>query len=118
MDIAVDQLVVPPKLSALLSLEIERPSLIGVRETDEPLELVERVAAIDIGKSGPVVRVRVPHDNKPRPGAHHRPRDEESTLPGRSLSIGRVGALARPGGEPQHGQPAPRRAAGRRRRAL
>jgi len=36
-----------------------------VQETDEPLELVERVAAIDIGKSGLVVCVRTPHDDKP-----------------------------------------------------
>ncbi|MGJ6970052.1 hypothetical protein ACSDR0_50175, partial [Streptosporangium sp. G11] len=36
-----------------------------MQESDEPLELVERVAAIDIGKSGLVVCVRVPHDDKP-----------------------------------------------------
>ena len=36
-----------------------------MQETDEPLELVERVAAIDIGKSGLVVCVRTPHDDKP-----------------------------------------------------
>ncbi|MEV7965836.1 hypothetical protein AB0O34_07615 [Sphaerisporangium sp. NPDC088356] len=36
-----------------------------MQETNEPLELVERVAAIDIGKSGLVVCVRVPHDDKP-----------------------------------------------------
>ncbi|WP_248964806.1 IS110 family transposase [Sphaerisporangium perillae] len=36
-----------------------------MQETNEPLELVERVAAIDIGKSGLVVCVRVSHDDKP-----------------------------------------------------
>ncbi|GII59667.1 hypothetical protein Pth03_80560 [Planotetraspora thailandica] len=36
-----------------------------MQETDEPLELVERFAAIDIGKSGLVVCVRAPHDDKP-----------------------------------------------------
>ncbi len=33
--------------------------------TEEPVGLVERVCAIDIGKAGLVVCVRVPHDSKP-----------------------------------------------------
>ncbi|WP_433221804.1 hypothetical protein [Microtetraspora malaysiensis] len=46
-----------------------------MEETNEPLELVERVATIDIGKTGLVVCVRVPHDitagdPAPRPGRH------------------------------------------------
>jgi hypothetical protein len=36
-----------------------------VQETNEPVEFVERVAAIDIGKSGLVVCVRVPSEDKP-----------------------------------------------------
>ena len=33
--------------------------------TDEPAELVQRVAALDIGKASLVCCVRVPHDSKP-----------------------------------------------------
>jgi transposase len=33
--------------------------------TEEPVGLVERVCAIDIGKAGLVVCVRVPHESKP-----------------------------------------------------
>jgi transposase len=36
-----------------------------VQETHEPLEFVERVAAIDIGKSGLVVCIRVPSEDQP-----------------------------------------------------
>ena len=35
--------------------------------TDEPAELVERVAALDIGKASLVCCVRVPHERKPGP---------------------------------------------------
>jgi hypothetical protein len=33
--------------------------------TEDPVELVERVCAIDIGKAGLVVCVRVPHASRP-----------------------------------------------------
>jgi hypothetical protein len=33
--------------------------------TDEPAEVVERVAALDIGKASLVCCVRVPHESKP-----------------------------------------------------
>jgi transposase len=33
--------------------------------TEEPAELVERVAALDIGKASLVCCVRVPHESKP-----------------------------------------------------
>ena len=33
--------------------------------TDEPLEIVQRVAALDIGKAGLVACLRVPHEDKP-----------------------------------------------------
>jgi len=36
-----------------------------VEETDEPLGLVERVAALDLGKTGLVACVRVPHEDRP-----------------------------------------------------
>ena len=36
--------------------------------TDEPAELVERVAALDIGKASLVCCVRVPHESRPAPG--------------------------------------------------
>jgi transposase len=36
-----------------------------VEHTDEPVELVERVAALDLGKAGLVACVRVPHADKP-----------------------------------------------------
>ncbi|MBB6345229.1 transposase [Nonomuraea muscovyensis] len=36
-----------------------------MQETNEPVEFVERVAAIDIGKSGLVVCIRVPSEDKP-----------------------------------------------------
>jgi transposase len=35
-----------------------------VEETDEPVELVERVAALDLGKAGLVACVRVPHEDR------------------------------------------------------
>jgi transposase len=36
-----------------------------VEQTEEPVELVERVAALDIGKAGVTACVRVPHEDKP-----------------------------------------------------
>jgi len=36
-----------------------------VEQTHEPVELVERVAALDLGKAGLVACLRVPHEDKP-----------------------------------------------------
>ncbi|MGH3902366.1 MAG: IS110 family transposase [Pseudonocardiaceae bacterium] len=36
-----------------------------MEQTDEPVELVERVAALDLGKAGLVACLRVPHEDKP-----------------------------------------------------
>jgi transposase len=36
-----------------------------VEQSDEPIELVERVAALDVGKTGLVACLRVPHEDKP-----------------------------------------------------
>ena len=36
-----------------------------MESTEEPVELVERVAALDLGKAGLVACVRVPHEDKP-----------------------------------------------------
>jgi len=36
-----------------------------VEQTEEPVELVERVAALDIGKARVTACVRVPHHDKP-----------------------------------------------------
>jgi transposase len=36
-----------------------------VEQTEEPVELVERVCALDIGKASVTACVRVPHDDKP-----------------------------------------------------
>src|SRR5947208_16637838 len=50
-----------------------RPPFVAVEDegglmeesTEEPVGLVERVCAIDIGKAGLVVCVRIPHESKP-----------------------------------------------------
>ena len=36
-----------------------------MEETDEPAQLVERVAALDIGKAALMACIRVPHEDKP-----------------------------------------------------
>jgi transposase len=46
--------------------------------TDEPVELVERVAALDLGKAGLVACVRVPHED--RPGRRRQEVREYATL--------------------------------------
>jgi transposase len=53
--------------------------------TDEPLEIVQRVAAIDIGKTGVVVCVRVPHEDKP--GRRRQEIREYATLTGSLLEL-------------------------------
>jgi transposase len=49
-----------------------------VELSDEPVELVERVAALDLGKAGLVACVRVPHED--RPGRRQQEVREYSTL--------------------------------------
>jgi transposase len=39
--------------------------VIDIEETDEAMDLVERVCALDIGKAALTVCIRVPHDGKP-----------------------------------------------------
>ena len=39
--------------------------MIDIEETDEAVDLVERVCALDIGKAALTVCIRVPHDDKP-----------------------------------------------------
>ncbi len=39
--------------------------MIDVEETDEAVDLVERVCALDIGKAALTACIRVPHDDKP-----------------------------------------------------
>jgi transposase len=36
-----------------------------MEQTDDPVELVERVAALDLGKADLVACVRVPHEDRP-----------------------------------------------------
>ena len=38
---------------------------IGVEQTEEPVELVERVCALDIGKATVMACLRVPHEDHP-----------------------------------------------------
>jgi hypothetical protein len=38
---------------------------IGVEQTEEPVELVERVCALDIGKASVMACLRVPHEDHP-----------------------------------------------------
>jgi transposase len=49
-----------------------------VESTEEPVELVERVAALDLGKAGLVACVRVPHED--RPGRRRQEIREYATL--------------------------------------
>jgi transposase len=49
-----------------------------VEPTDEPVELVKRVAALDLGKAGLVACVRVPHED--RPGRRRQEIREYATL--------------------------------------
>jgi transposase len=53
--------------------------------TDEPVEIVARVAAIDIGKTGVVVCLRVPHEDKP--GRRRQEVREYTTLTGSLLEL-------------------------------
>jgi len=46
--------------------------------SDEPVQLVERVAALDLGKAGLTACVRVPHED--RPGRRRQEVREHSTL--------------------------------------
>jgi transposase len=39
--------------------------VIDIEETDEAVDLVKRVCALDIGKAALTVCIRVPHDGKP-----------------------------------------------------
>jgi transposase len=39
--------------------------VIEMEESDEPAQLVERVAALDIGKAALTACIRVPHETKP-----------------------------------------------------
>ena len=62
---------------------------------EEPVELVERVAALDIGKAMLVACARVPHDAKPgrrRQGAELRHHDQ--------VAAGAGGLAVRPGRDP------------------
>ncbi|MEU8252046.1 IS110 family transposase [Nonomuraea sp. NPDC048916] len=56
-----------------------------MQETHEPVEFVERVAAIDIGKSGLVVCLRVPSEDKP--GRRRQEVREFSTLTASLLAL-------------------------------
>jgi hypothetical protein len=50
----------PGNLSACEHDEVE---VINIEETDEAVDLVERVCALDIGKAALTVCIRVPHDD-------------------------------------------------------
>ena len=56
--------------------------MIDIEETDEAVELVERVWALDIGKAALTVCIRVPHDDKP---GHRRQEVRERATTTRSL---------------------------------
>jgi transposase len=53
--------------------------------SDQPLEIVQRVAAVDIGKTGVVVCLRVPHEDKP--GRRRQEVREYLTLTGSLLEL-------------------------------
>ncbi len=56
--------------------------MIDIEETDEAVDLVERVCALDIGKAVLTVCIRVPHDDKP---GHRRQEVREHATTTRSL---------------------------------
>jgi hypothetical protein len=56
--------------------------VIDIEETDEAVDLVERVCALDIGKAALTVCIRVPHDDKP---GHRRQEVREHAMTTRSL---------------------------------
>jgi transposase len=56
--------------------------VINIQATDEAVELVERVGALDLGKAALTVCIRVPHDDKP---GHRRPQVREHATTTRSL---------------------------------
>jgi transposase len=56
--------------------------VIEIEETDEAVELVERVCALDLGKAALTVCIRVPHDDKP---GHRRQEVREHATTTRSL---------------------------------
>jgi transposase len=56
--------------------------VIDIEETDEAVDLVERVCALDIGKAALTVCIRVPHDDKP---GHRRQEVREHARTTRSL---------------------------------
>ena len=69
----------PGNLSACGHGEVE---VIDIEETDEAVDLVERVCALDIGKAALTVCIRVPHDDKP---GHRRQEVREHATTTRSL---------------------------------
>jgi transposase len=56
--------------------------VIDIQETDEAVDLVERVCALDVGKAALTVCIRVPHDDKP---GHRRQEVREYATTTRSL---------------------------------
>ena len=56
--------------------------MIDIEETDEAVDLVERVCALDIGKAALTACIRVPHDDKP---GHRRQEVREHATTTRSL---------------------------------
>ena len=56
--------------------------MIDIEETDEAVDLVERVCALDIGKAALTVCIRVPHHDKP---GHRRQEVREHAMTTRSL---------------------------------
>jgi hypothetical protein len=69
----------PGNLPACEHNEVE---VIDIEATDEAVELVERVCALDIGKAALTVCIRVPHDDKP---GHRRQEVREHATTTRSL---------------------------------
>src|SRR4030095_4050837 len=69
----------PGNLPACGHDEVE---VIDIEETDEAVDLVERVCALDIGKAALTVCIRVPHDDQP---GHRRQEVREHATTTRSL---------------------------------
>jgi hypothetical protein len=69
----------PGNLSVCDHDEVE---VIDIEETDEAVDLVERVGALDIGKAALTVGIRVPHDDQP---GHRRREVREHAMTTRSL---------------------------------
>ena len=66
----------------LPACEHDEVEVIDIEETDEAVDLVERVCALDIGKAALTVCIRVPHDDKP---GHRRQEVREHATTTRSL---------------------------------